>query len=140
MPASAPDRIVLDTNILVSAAITGTFREIVALYSVHDISLFTCECKLKELYSTLNKEKVKPKLPAKPEIFIKLYRDISRVVAIDERFDRSPDPDDNYLFDLAYTVKSFYLVTQEKALLNMKQVGKIKIITFSKLRELIGVK
>jgi len=80
---------------------------------------------------------VAKKLASEPEAYISLFKEFSTLVAIDERFDRSPDPDDNYLFDLAYTVKSFYLVTQEKALLNMKQVNKIKIISFKELRQLI---
>ena len=52
-------------------------------------------------------------------------KDFSQQVVIDKRFDRAPDIKDNYLFDLAYTVKSFYLITGDKPLLNMKQVNKI---------------
>ena len=136
MPGSAPDRLVLDTNTLVTAALNGKFEVITALQATHGISIFTCDKQLKEFEKTLNR--VAKKLASEPEVYISLFKEFSTLVIIDERFDRSPDPDDNYLFDLAYTVKSFYLVTQEKALLNMKQVNKIKIISFRELKELIA--
>lgn len=134
MPASELDRIVLDTNVLVTAALNAGFERIIALNEFHGIQIYTCEKQLGELKRTLNN--LKAKLTLTPAFYVSSFQTFSTTIEIDERFDRSPDPDDNYLFDLAYTAKSFYLVTQEKALLNLKQVNKIKIITFRELLKL----
>jgi predicted nucleic acid-binding protein len=69
--------------------------------------------------------------------YTRFIEDFSRSIKIDKRFDRAPDIKDNYLFDLAYTAKSFYLVTGDKPLLNMKQVNKIKIISLAELKRML---
>jgi len=66
-----------------------------------------------------------------------LFEQLANYEEIDERFDRSPDPKDNYLFDLAYQVKCDYLVAGEKVLLNMKHFNQIKIIAISELRKIL---
>jgi predicted nucleic acid-binding protein len=63
--------------------------------------------------------------------------DVSSNIEIDKRFDRAPDIKDNYLFDLAYSVKSHYIVTNDIPLLNMKQVNKIKLISLRDWETLI---
>lgn len=92
------------------------------------------------MQQTLSKPKVKKYLTEAPQVFIETFLLAAEVAEIDERFDRSPDPDDNFLFDLAYAVKSHYIVTREKALLNLKQVNKIKIISMAELRKMIAKK
>ena len=131
------DRLVLDTNVIVSAVINNQLEEIVSLSAIHQIEIYTCQKQLAEIQQTLSKPKVKKYLAETPQIFIETFLLTAVVVEIDERFDRSTDPDDNFLFDLAYTVKSHYLVTREKELLNLKQVNKIKIISMAELRKMI---
>ncbi len=130
------DRLVLDTNVIVSAVINNQLEEIVSLAAVHQIKIYTCSKQLTEIRQTLSKPKVKKHLVAAPKVYVETFALTAEVVEIDERFDRSPDPDDNYLFDLAYTVKSHYLVTRENALLNLKQVNRIKIISMAELRKM----
>ena len=130
-----PDKLVLDTNILVSAALNGKFQEIISLKAFYGIDLFTCKKQVAELERAFIK--LADHLSAAAENYIKLFEQLAVEVEIDERFDRSPDPKDNFLFDLAYRVKSYYLVTGEKALLNMKQVNQIKIISIVELRKLL---
>ena len=116
---------------------TKELAEIVSLSSIHQLKVYTCTKHLAEIQQTLSKPKVKKYLSAAPRVFVETFRLSAELVEIDESFDRSPDPDDNYLFDLAYTVKSHYIVTREKALLNLKQVNKIKIISMAELRKTI---
>jgi putative PIN family toxin of toxin-antitoxin system len=63
------------------------------------------------------------------EEIVEFIEDITHKVSIEKRFDRSPDANDNYLFDLAYTVKSYFLVTGDRLLLGMKQVNKTRIVS-----------
>ncbi|MBS1623715.1 MAG: putative toxin-antitoxin system toxin component, PIN family, partial [Bacteroidetes bacterium] len=86
----------------------------------------------------LKRPKIKRYLSSPVAIYTTFIERIATSVAIDKRFDRAPDIKDNYLFDLAYTVKAHYLVTNDHPLLNMKQVNKIKLISLADWRELIG--
>ena len=133
MPKKLHDKLVLDSNIIVSSALNAKFEEIIALKVVHKIEIYTCAKQIAELERTLIK--LTDKLKASPEYYTSSFEQLSNLTEIDERFDRSPDPKDNYLFDLAYQVKSYYLITGEKALLNMKQVNQIKIISMVEFRK-----
>jgi putative PIN family toxin of toxin-antitoxin system len=132
MQKRLPDRLVLDTNILVSAALNGKFQEIVSLKALYRIDIYTCRKQIAELERTF--VKLADHFDTSTEHYIRIFEQLAIDVEIDERFDRSPDPNDNYLFDLAYRVKSYYLVTGEKALLNMKQINQIKIISMAEFR------
>src|ERR1039457_5191009 len=133
MQKKLPDKLVIDSNIMVSAAINAKFQEIVALKTVYKIEVYTCSKQMAELERTFLK--LANKLNASPEHYTRLFEQSTILAEIDERFDRSPDPKDNYLFDLAYQVKSYYLITGEKVLLNMKQVNQIKIISIAEFRK-----
>jgi predicted nucleic acid-binding protein len=69
--------------------------------------------------------------------YIRFIEAISESVIIDRRFDRAPDIKDNYLFDLAFSVKSHYIVTHDHPLLNMKQVNKIRLISLKDWKKLM---
>ena len=129
------DKLVLDSNVIISYALKARFEEIVALKVVHGIEIYTCTKQLAELERSFIK--LAHHLNSAPKHYLNLFRQLADLVEIDERFDRSPDAKDNYLFDLAYKVKSYYMVTGEKALLNMKQVNQTKIISISELKELV---
>ncbi|MEO8086303.1 MAG: putative toxin-antitoxin system toxin component, PIN family [Bacteroidota bacterium] len=134
MKDQRPDRLILDTNVIVSAAISGRFEELIGLKALYDIEIYTCTKQFTELSTTFSKFSVRKFLVASPKKYIESFKTISSEVKITERFDRAPDPDDNYLFDLAYTVKSHFIVTNDKPILNLKQVNKIKIISMRELR------
>ena len=135
MQRKLPDKLVLDTNIIISAVLNAKIQEIIALKAIYRIEIYTCHKQILELERTF--VKLGNKLNAAPEHYIRLFEQLANYEEIDERFDRSPDPKDNYLFDLAYQVKCDYLVTGEKALLNMKHFNRIKIISISELRRIL---
>jgi|JI6StandDraft_1071083.scaffolds.fasta_scaffold56618_4 putative PIN family toxin of toxin-antitoxin system len=124
------DRIVFDTNFFISLFINGKLASFTKLIIDNNITIFVCDELLTELKNVLLRPKFKKhfnKKEIKDNIeFIKL---ISTTINIDQRFDRAPDSKDNYLLDLCYTVKSYYLVTGDKPLLNLKHIGKIQLIS-----------
>jgi putative PIN family toxin of toxin-antitoxin system len=135
VPGLKTDRLVIDTNVVISVFLKRNYRFLVDLKYRYQSTLYTCPEQIIELQKVHKYSGIKEKLTETAGFYTDFFRDFSTEIEIDRRFDRAADPDDNYLFDLAYSVKAFYLVTGEKALLNMKQVNKIKIIT---LRELIA--
>ena len=125
------DRVVLDTNVFVSLILNQGLHELVVWSKDYKATIYTCPELLTELKDVLNRVHISKHLTEAPVVYIRFIQSITTEQTIDLRFDRAPDLKDNYLFDLAYTVKSYYLVTRDKPLLNMKQVNKIKIVSLN---------
>lgn len=56
---------------------------------------------------------------------------------IDEAFKGLEDPKDNYLIDPAYAAKAYYVITGDRKVLAQKHVGRIQIISMTRLVELL---
>ena len=112
-------RVVLDTNILVSALISSAGNP-AAIYSAWEdgqFTLLTCAEHLDELRATLQKprvaELIKPYKAGRLVNQIKrLAEDISPLPQVEGR---SPDPMDDFLLALSEAGKADYLVTGDKS-------------------------
>jgi putative PIN family toxin of toxin-antitoxin system len=111
-------RVVLDTNILVSAMIApgGRPAAIIDAWLEGKFTLLTCAESVDELRSTLQKPRiaalVKPHQAGRLVNLIKrLAEDVSTLPSVE----RSPDPEDDYLLALAEAGKADYLVTGDKS-------------------------
>lgn len=131
------DRIVFDTNIYISFIIQNKLDKLVALVEQYDLEVFVCDELIKEIKSTLKKTHIKSKLAHKVSDYLEVIALISENIIIDKRFDRIIDPDDNFLIDLAYCTKSYFLITEDKLLLNHKQINKIKIINMAAFKKML---
>ncbi len=137
MQSYKTDRIVFDTNIYISFILQNRLDKLVLLIEKHQLEVFICDELLRELKSTLNKPYISTKLSAKKSDYLEVVALITEHVIIDKCYDKIIDPDDNYLIDLAYSTKSYYLVSEDKVLLNHKQVNKIKIISMLAFKKLL---
>jgi putative PIN family toxin of toxin-antitoxin system len=131
------DRVVLDTNVYVTLILSKRLNELVEWSKDHKASIYVCPELIDELTAVLKRQKIKKHLTEPVAAYIRFINQITEPVIIDRRFDRAPDIKDNYLFDLAYTVKSHYIVTNDHPLLNMKQVNRIKLIMLKDWKKLI---
>ncbi|NOX20042.1 MAG: putative toxin-antitoxin system toxin component, PIN family [Nitrospirae bacterium] len=119
-------RIVVDTNVLISAFIaTGTCKDILE-YAVETHEVIISPYILKEL---------KEKLIEKLVFSTKDYRDIRdilqqhlTVVTEKKSLQSFPDKDDIPILNLCLTVKADILVTGDKELLKLRLIGNTKII------------
>jgi uncharacterized protein len=126
-------RVVLDTNILVSALIAPAGNP-AAIYNVWEqgkFTLLTCTEHLDEVRATLRKPRVASLI--KPHKAGRLVNQIKKL-AVDvghlPRLTRSPDPGDNYLLALAEAGEADYLVTGDKGgLLVLARHKSARIIT-----------
>ena len=122
-------RIVLDTNIYISAAITsGLSQEILELAGTTNLfTLLTSEEILNEL-----KEKLLSKFERSEnvvDIFIEKIRKIVEVIEVNEKVEIiTRDPEDNKILECAFTGKADLIVSADQDLIKLKTFKGIAII------------
>ena len=110
-------RVVLDTNIIVSALLApaGKPAAIIRIWLDGKFTLLTCAAHVDELRSTLQKPRVSERI--KPHNAGRLVNQIKKLAEdIDPlpRVERSPDPTDDFLLAMSEGGKADYLVTGDK--------------------------
>ena len=112
-------RVVLDTNILISALIIrdGTMDAIVQAWRNRAYTLLTCEQQIEELRRCFARPLLVPARIRRHETgrLLNHMRRFATFVAGLPAVARSPDPDDDYLLALAEAGRADYLVTGDKA-------------------------
>jgi len=119
---------VIDTCVWLSVFISNK-ENLIDLLAEKEVLVYSCPELQQEIIRHLFEDAYFRKNIANPDKHLRFFQETTMNVSIDKRFDRTADAKDNFLFDLAYTVKSNYLVTSDKLLLNMKNVNKIHIIS-----------
>ena len=111
-------RVVLDTNIIVSALIApaGKPAAIIDAWLDGKFTLLTCATHLDELQATLHKPRVANLIkPYKAGRLVNQVRKLAEYIAPLPRVERSPDPTDDFLLALSEGGKADYLVTGDKS-------------------------
>jgi uncharacterized protein len=110
-------RVVLDTNILVSALIAPAGQP-AAIYNAWEdgkFTLLTCAEHLNELRATLQKPRVAALIkPYKAGLLVNQIKKLAEAIDPLPRVERSPDPTDDFLLALSEAGKADYLVTGDK--------------------------
>jgi uncharacterized protein len=126
-------RVVLDTNILVSALIVpaGIPAAIYSAWEQGRFTLLTCAGHLDELHATLQKPKVANLIkPYKAGRLVNQIKKPAEDIVELPRVKRSPDPEDNFLLAMAEAGNADYLVTGDKSgLLSLASHKSTRIIT-----------
>ena len=128
-------RVVLDTNILISALLIAFGDHIVDAWLDRKFVLLTRPAHLEELRATLRKPRVSALIrPHRSGRMTNQIRRSAEVVTRLPRVRRSPDPTDDYLLALAEVGKADYLVTGDKsgllALVTHKSTQIVSAATF----------
>ena len=131
---SRPLRVVLDTNVIVSAMLwRGKPGELFALAGEGDIALYASAQIMAELKATLAKPKLASAIAATGDTakgLIVSYRHLVRNVrtkAINEQISR--DSDDDAILACAIAAKAGYLITGDKDLLVLGRYRDVDIVT-----------
>ena len=126
-------RLVIDTNILVSALLAATSlpAQLVVLWRADRFDLLTAVEQLDELMRVTRYPKIRERLP--PAIAGRLVNDLRALAFVVDKLsivDASPDLDDNYLLALAAAGGADFLVTGDKRdLLGIAVYEGTKIVT-----------
>ena len=126
-------RLVIDTNILISALLSGTSlpAHLIVLWREGRFDLLTSAEQLDELIRVTRYPKIRRRLaPALAGRLINEIRDLSVLLTELPAVTASPDPHDNYLLAMAVSGSADFLVTGDKRhLLALRLFEGTKIIT-----------
>ena len=126
-------RIVLDTNVLLSALITrGTPPNLLyEMWRDRKFDLASCELQLDEVRAVSRRDELRSRLThSEVGTLVNLIRRLAIMVDSLPEVIVSPDPKDNYLLALAQAAKVDLLATGDKShLLALKKHGPTRIIT-----------
>lgn len=126
-------KIVLDTNILVSALITkGTPPDLLyQAWSVGDFGLVTSDRQFDELTRVLAYEKLQRYIkPQAASVLLANMQEMAEMVTGLRKVDYSPDPDDNWIIATALQGGADYIVSGDKRdMISITSVEDIKIMT-----------
>lgn len=123
-------RLVIDTNILISALLSGTSlpAHLIVLWREGRFDLLTSAEQLDELMRVTRYPKIRERLA--PGQLINELRDVAIVVSDMPIVSVSPDPYDNYLLAMASEGEADFLVTGDKRdLLGLKLYEGTRITT-----------
>jgi len=131
-------KVILDTNIWVSFFIMAKLPQLESLVRDNELQVLTCHKLMHEIVTVIKRDKFKKYLKKSFETYINMHLDLSKFIRIELRFEGSPDPDDNFLFDLALQSGADYLVTGDKKLLAMENVENVQAISLRKFEEMLS--
>ena len=137
-------RIVLDTNILVSAFTSklGHSAKIIDLISMlEEIQLVSSEPILGEFKNILSRDEVKARFNYSThdiEAFASSIRDASTIVKLKSNFKViKEDREDDVVLNTAYSGRAGYIVSGDRHLIPLREFKGIKIVTVSEMLELL---
>jgi putative PIN family toxin of toxin-antitoxin system len=111
-------RVVLDTNILVSALLvhTGNPAAIYRAWQEGFLTLLICAEQLDELRATLHKPRIAARIkPYRAGRLVNELKELAENIGALPRVERSPDPTDDFLLALSEAGNADYLVTGDKS-------------------------
>ena len=111
-------RVVLDTNILVSALLIqlGNAAAIYRAWQEGYFTLLICAEQLDELRATLHKPAIAARIkPYKAGRLVNELKELAETIGALPRVERSPDPTDDFLLALSEAGNADYLVTGDKS-------------------------
>ncbi|MFP5042631.1 putative toxin-antitoxin system toxin component, PIN family [Parasediminibacterium sp. JCM 36343] len=112
-------RLVIDTSVYLTYASHGKLYRLLNAKNVYGLTVFINNYMLYELDK--NMPKVSKTRTTTKEDSLGMIMQIASFVETIPLFTNSPDPKDNFLFDLAIQTNSEVIVTKEKALLNFTE-------------------
>jgi putative PIN family toxin of toxin-antitoxin system len=117
------NKVVLDANIWISYMIADKLPVLASWADVRSIKFYSSIKVLEEIQSVVQRPKITKRytVPTIDEIEL-VHATITTILEPDYIFTASPDPKDNYLFDICREAKATHFVTGEGKLLDLETV------------------
>ena len=131
-------RVVLDTNVVVSAVISDSESRVLLKKGIENqFFMVTSDLILKEIATVLRRAKFKTAEDEIRRVVVALIRS-SEVVTVKSNYDFvKDDSKDNIIINTAYDGNADFIVTGDKHLLKLKEFKNIQIITIESMLKLL---
>jgi putative PIN family toxin of toxin-antitoxin system len=151
MPATDKLRVVIDTNIFISAMIAaaGLPAKLIRLWKKNRFTLVVSNDTIEEITEVLHREEIEEEYNLSPhEIFhlatsLKLGAEIVSPLPISDLPIHCRDAKDDFLLALAFAAGADYLITGDKDLLALKgnkKLSRLEIVTVKEFINLIAAR
>ena len=132
-------KVVLDTNVLVSALIKAGKPRDLFNKLVKDKQLVISRDILKEFLEVIENPKIAKYTSEKDlAVFLKTLKNAARIVHVKSKFKAvKEDPDDDTIIRAAYDSKSNYIVSGDKHLLSLGEYRAIRIVNVDEMCRLL---
>ena len=137
MAISKPSRIIIDTNLWISFIISNRLVALDSLLVDNYVRLLFSPELWAEIIQTSSKPGLKKYFKGdtlKEMLFV--FEPFMELVDVRTEITVCRDPKDNFLLALAKDGKADYLLTGDKDLLSLRQIGKTRILTISEFLKL----
>lgn len=126
------NRYVLDTNIWISYFLNGELLQFSKALSRKKIELFTSKLVIEEITDVIHQKKIAKHLIGLLKEYIDFHEAICTIVGPPKVFFNGlPDPDENFLIDLAIEAKVPHIVTGDKKLLLVSKVAEVQFVSMN---------
>ena len=130
-------KVVFDVNIFVSYIIKDRMHEIFDMVFDRNIHLCSNNDMRDELEEVLRRPKFAKYLSAPIEYYIDFFNKVTVAYNTVPVFTQCADPNDNYLFDLAYQTESGYLVSGDKKVLTTPVKKPLQLVTLTAFKQMV---
>ena len=130
--AKKTDRVVIDTNLWISFLITKDLKTLDVRVKTRKIKIIFSLELIEEFLSVAHRPKFK-KYFSKEDIeqLIDLFEFYGEIAQVKSKIELCRDPKDDFLLSLAIDSKADNLITGDNDLLDLRTIGKTKIITMT---------
>jgi putative PIN family toxin of toxin-antitoxin system len=126
------NKIILDTNLWISFLISKNFKQLDKLIEDKKVTLIFSNELIEEFIDVVSRPKFKNFISKKDiEKILEYFDEFGEMVSVQSNINLCRDEKDNFLLNLALDSKANYLITGDKDLLDLKNIDKTKITTFS---------
>ena len=114
-------RLVIDANIFVAYAMYGKIERLAEAILTYNLEVFIDRGLLEEIHRTLSKPGMLRSDRFTADDIVELIQAITYLEETSYSYALSPDPEDNFLFDIALQHRCHVIITNETSLLHFKQ-------------------
>lgn len=135
--ANSMVRVVLDTNILISGLLyLGKPKKLLDFALKGRMDIVSSIGMVDEFKRVISREKFKLSVPEQEVLTTFIIR-LSHMTSVKSGFKVVKDKDDDLVVNTAFDGKAAYIVSGDHHLLELKEFGRIKIVTASEMLEFI---
>ena len=132
MPVKTKHRVIIDTNLWISFLLTNDYSKVDPLFANNNITLIFSQELIDEFIEVTLRPKFKKYFSLTDiEDLLKRVRKKAAFISVTTTITTCRDPKDNFLLALAKDGNATHLLTGDKDLLVLGNIGKTKILTLS---------